>query len=91
MKKYYYLFLVLFLAFTACEKPIVEPEEPENPDTASVPLTEWEILDTTYTVADWTVPSEFLIEPNTAVALIGIADTTERRMVEFEQLRIGYL
>lgn len=57
MKKYYYLFLVLFLAFTACEKPIVEPEEPENPDTASVPLTEWEILDTTYTVADWTVPS----------------------------------
>jgi hypothetical protein len=58
MKKFYYIFLALGIALTACEKPATEPEEPDQPkDTTEVPLSEWEVLDTTYTVADWTVPS----------------------------------
>ena len=62
MKKLYaFLMTVCFVGLVACEKPI----EPEPQDTQTqqdtvptvVPLTEWEILDTTYTVADYTVPS----------------------------------
>lgn len=58
MKKYYYLLLAGCLAFAACKPdPIVEPE-PQPQDTIQVlPLTEWEILDTTYTVEKYTVPS----------------------------------
>ena len=63
MKKYYSLLLMFLLAFTACEKPVVTPEEPEQKpqpvDTteAYVPKTEWEKADSMYTVADYTVPS----------------------------------
>ena len=57
MKKLSYLWIILCMALVACEKPIVEPEEPEKQDTTKTELTEWEVMDTTYTVADWTVPS----------------------------------
>ena len=60
MKKFYYLFLGLCVALVACQKPIVEPEEPDpvDPvDTTAVELTEWELADSLYTEADWTIPS----------------------------------
>ena len=59
MKKFYYLFLVFAMVLVACEKkPIVDPEEPDQPqDSVKGPLTEWEKADSAYTVADWTVPS----------------------------------
>ena len=52
------ILIAALFAFTACEKPVVGPEDPEDPqDTTQTQLTEWEVLDTTYTVRDWTVPS----------------------------------
>ncbi len=57
MKKFYYLLLVGCMALTACDKP-VGPEEPVVPtDTTQIEMTRWDVLDTTYTVADYTVPS----------------------------------
>jgi len=63
MKKYYYLLLAGFFALVSCEKPVVDPpvDPPVDPDTTHVvptdTLTEWEVMDTTYTVAKYTVPS----------------------------------
>ena len=61
MKKNYYYFLVMVccLALVACEKPVIPEPDPDPiiPDTTVVPLTEWEILDTTYTAVKYTVPS----------------------------------
>ena len=60
-KNLFYLLLLGSMMFASCNPPI--PEEPENPqdttkvDTTKVLLTEWEIADTTYTIADYTVPS----------------------------------
>ncbi len=56
------LLIVCCIAFAACkpDSPVgpQEPEEPEQPkDTTTVPKSEWEIADSTYTVADYTVPS----------------------------------
>ena len=58
------LLIVCCIAFAACkpDSPIgpQEPEEPEKPDpqdTTVVEKTEWEIADSLYTVADYTVPS----------------------------------
>ena len=45
------------MALTACDKP-VGPEDPIDPtDTTETGMTKWEVLDTTYTVAKYTVPS----------------------------------
>ena len=57
MKKLYYLsMLVCCFILAACEP--VDPVDPVDPeDTTKVDLTEWEIADTMYTVADYTVPS----------------------------------
>ncbi len=52
--------LTLCLVMTACkqETPVTPPDDPVVPqDTTPVELTKWEILDTTYTVRDYTVPS----------------------------------
>ena len=58
MKKLsYYLFIVCCLLFAACTEPVGPEPDPDPQDTVEVPLTEWEILDTTYTVAAYTVPS----------------------------------
>ena len=57
MKKFYYLLLAVCFVLPACDKP-VGPEEPVNPeDTVKTEMTRWEVLDTIYTVADYTVPS----------------------------------
>lgn len=36
------------------------------------------------------VPCQSLVEPDTAVAVIGIADTAERRMVKLQELLVRY-
>ena len=57
MKKFYYiLMMICFVGFVSCEKPVT-PVDPEPQDTTNVQLTEWEVMDTTYTVRDYTVPS----------------------------------
>ena len=89
MKKYYYLLLACFFALVSCEKPVVEPpENPEDtttitpPDTTEVPLTYWEILDTTYTVEKYTVPSHTAFK----IALTAcVADSTEENMAVLQQ------
>ena len=60
MKKFYYLMMLCSVAFLAsCNTPVPQddPDKPKDPDTPKVELTEWEVLDTTYTVRDYTVPS----------------------------------
>ena len=63
MKKFYfyYLLMLCFIAFASCNPDqIVNPDEPVNPeDTLKpyVPKTEWELADSLYTAADYTVPS----------------------------------
>ena len=60
MKKFYYLLLLCCITLVACKPDPVNPPDPDpkpGPDTTDVPLTEWEILDTTYTATKYTVPS----------------------------------
>lgn len=60
MKKFYYLLLLCCITLVACKPDPVNPPDPDpkpGPDTTDVPLTEWEILDTTYTAAKYAVPS----------------------------------
>ncbi len=75
-------FTILFVCcFVACNPPVVEPEDPKK-DTVPEELTEWEILDTTYTVADWTVPSHTAFK----IALTKCAaDPTDANRKEVEQ------
>ena len=90
MKKIYYILMVVVCwFFAACEKP-VEPEEPDPqdttqvtpPDTTTVTLTYWEALDTTYTVADYTVPSHTAFK----IALTACAaDSTEANIAVLQQ------
>ena len=59
MKKFYYLLLLSCITLVACKPDPVNPPDPDptpGPDTTKV-LTEWEILDTTYTPTKYTVPS----------------------------------
>ena len=85
MKKLYYLLLAGCFALVACEKP-VEPDTPEKPDepkdTTQTELTKWEILDTTYTVRDYTVPSHtaFKIALTTC-----ISDSSEANLAALDQ------
>ena len=85
MKKLFYLLLAGCFALVACEKP-VEPDTPEKPDepkdTTQTELTRWEILDTTYTVRDYTVPSHtaFKIALTTC-----IADSSEVNLAALDQ------
>ena len=62
MKKFYYLMMLsCAVLFAACEKPDVptppDPPTPPEDTTVVTPKTEWEIADSTYTPADYTVPS----------------------------------
>lgn len=85
MKKLYYLLLAGCFALVACEKP-VEPDTPEKPDepkdTTQTELTKWEILDTTYTVRDYTVPSHtaFKIALTTCMS-----DSSEANLAALDQ------
>ena len=85
MKKLYYVLLAGCFALVACEKP-VEPDTPEKPDepkdTTQTELTKWEILDTTYTVRDYTVPSHtaFKIALTTC-----ISDSSEANLAALDQ------
>ena len=49
--------LTALLLFACKPENPITPPEPEEPKDTTVVLTEWEVLDTTYTVADYTVPS----------------------------------
>jgi len=74
-KIHYFLLLMLGVVLIACNP--VHPDDPVTPpteDTTQKPLTEWEILDTTYTVRDYTVPSHTMFK----IALTACAaDPTE--------------
>ena len=85
MKKLYYLLLAGCFALVACEKPVGPdtPEKPDEPkDTTQTELTKWEILDTTYTVRDYTVPSHtaFKIALTTC-----ISDSSEANLAALDQ------
>ena len=82
MKKIYYLLLVACMALTACDKP-VGPEDPIDPtDTTETGMTKWEVLDTTYTVAKYTVPSHTAFK----IALTKcVADSSEANKAALDQ------
>ena len=68
MKKIYsFLMVGCMVLFAACKPdPVVEPDEPkpEPKDSTEqyVPKTEWEMADSLYTVADYTVPSHTMLK-----------------------------
>ena len=62
MKNPYYLLLISCITLLAsCKQdPVIEPDpqpEPQDTTEAYVPKTEWELADSMYTVADYTIPS----------------------------------
>lgn len=68
MKKIYSLLMVsCMVLFAACKPdPVVEPDdpkpEPKDSTEQYVPKTEWEMADSLYTVADYTVPSHTMLK-----------------------------
>ena len=68
MKKIYsFLMVGCIVFFAACKNdPVVEPDdpkpEPKDSTEQYVPKTEWEMADSLYTVADYTVPSHTLLK-----------------------------
>ena len=68
MKKIYSLLMVSCMVFFAACKPdpVVEPNdpkpEPKDSTEQYVPKTEWEMADSLYTVADYTVPSHTMLK-----------------------------
>ena len=68
MKKIYsFLMVGCIVFFAACKPdPVVEPDdpkpEPKDSTEQIVPKTEWEMADSLYTVADYTVPSHTMLK-----------------------------
>ena len=68
MKKIYsFLMVGCIVFFAACKNdPVVEPDdpkpEPKDSTEQYVPKTEWEMADSLYTVADYTVPSHTMLK-----------------------------
>ena len=68
MKKIYsFLMVGCMVFFAACKNdPVVEPDdpkpEPKDSTEQYVPKTEWEMADSLYTVADYTVPSHTVLK-----------------------------
>ena len=68
MKKIYSLLMVSCMVFFAACKPdpVVEPDdpkpEPKDSTEQIVPKTDWEMADSLYTVADYTVPSHTMLK-----------------------------
>ena len=68
MKKIYsFLMVGCMVFFAACKPdPVVEPDdpkpEPKDSTEQIVPKTEWEMADSLYTVADYTVPSHTMLK-----------------------------
>ena len=68
MKKIYsFLMVGCMVFFAACKPdPVVEPDdpkpEPKDSTEQYVPKTEWEMADSLYTVADYTVPSHTMLK-----------------------------
>ena len=68
MKKIYSLLMVsCMVLFAACKPdPVVEPDdpkpEPKDSTEQIVSKTEWEMADSLYTVADYTVPSHTMLK-----------------------------
>ena len=84
MKKIYYLLMLsCAIWFAACERPIVEPPVDPNDTTKVTPpdtteqLSEWDVLDTTYTVSKYTVPSHTAFK--VALSKCKISPTDENR------------
>lgn len=91
MKKLYYLWMILCMAFfVACEKPIVpEPDPKPDPDTSAVytPKTEWEKADSAYTEADYTIPSHTALK----IAIQACADNPSDANLEAMRQKITEL
>ena len=90
MKKLYYLLLLGGITLLAAcgPDPVVEPD-PQTEDTipAYVPKTEWELADSIYTVADWTVPSHTALK----IAIKACADNPSQENVEAMRQKITEL
>lgn len=66
MKKlYYFMMTCCIVLLAACKSdPAVEPDpkDPKDSTEVYVPKTEWELADSIYTIADWTVPSHTMLK-----------------------------
>lgn len=92
-KKFYYLLFAGCMLFAACRTPEV-PDPPTPPDpqpqdtTEIVPAkTEWEIADSLYTVADYTVPSHTALK----MAIVACAADSSQANIELLRQRISEL
>ena len=85
MKKlYYFMMTCCIVLFAACKSdPVVDPDPDPQPDPidsteVEVPKTEWEIADSIYTVADWTVPSHTMLK----IAIQACAKDSSKENIE---------
>ena len=64
MKKFtYFLMMSCMVLFAACKPNIPDtPDNPDQPKDTVHELTEWEKVDSAYTVDDWTVPSHTMLK-----------------------------
>ena len=64
MKKFtYFLMMSCMVLFAACKPNIPDtPDNPDQPKDTVHELTEWEKVDSMYTVDDWTVPSHTMLK-----------------------------
>ena len=91
MKRFYNILLIGCVAlFAACKPdPIVEPEDPKPQDSTEqyVPKTEWELADSLYTPADYTVPSHTMLK----IAIKACADNPSEENIAAMRQKIKEL
>ena len=64
MKKIYFLLMLCSVTLWSCKQPINDDPEQKPGDSTDVyvPLTEWEKVDSMYTVDNYTVPSHTMLK-----------------------------
>ena len=64
MKKIYFLLMLCSVTLWSCKQTIVDEPDPKPDDSTNVyvPLTEWEKVDSIYTVDNYTVPSHTMLK-----------------------------
>ena len=82
MKKlYYFMMTCCIVLLAACKSdPAVEPDpkDPKDSTEVYVPKTEWEVADSIYTIADWTVPSHTMLK----IAIQSCANDSSKENIE---------